>query len=215
MLHIGDPLPDALVATTRGEIDLRRFQGAGWLVIFGYPADFTAVCSTELAAAAARAPEFARRMTSLLAIGTSEVDTHRRWVSEIERGYRCRVQVPIVADPGGALSENLGLVHPADPARPSRVTYVVGPHQTVSAVVAYPAAVGRDWDELLRLCDALRLRAMHGLSAPAGWRPGDPALIPSALSNHEADHRYRGWWSTEDGRRLVEVPRLGGVADPA
>ncbi len=94
------------------------------------------------------------------------------------------------------------------------MTYLVGPHRTVSAVVAYPAAVGRDWDELLRLSDALRLRTLHGLSAPAGWRPGEPALIPPALSNHEADHRYRGWWFTGDGRRLVEVPRLGGERVP-
>jgi thioredoxin-dependent peroxiredoxin len=214
MLCIGDKLPLTTVETTRGELDLRRYQGAGWLVLFGYPADFTAVCSTELAAAASRVPAFAERTTRLLAVGTSDVDTHRRWARDVEECHGSRVQLPIVADPDRVLSEKLGLTQPADPARPARVTYVVEPGQTVAAVVAYPSAVGRDWDELLRLCDGLRLRRIHGLSAPAGWRRGDPALIPSALSDHEADHRYRGWWSTPDGRRLVDVPRRGGELVP-
>lgn len=207
MLRIGDPLPDVVIETTRGRVDLRRFQGAGWLLLFGYPADFTPVCSTELAAAAERFPAFAERATCLLAIGTSDVEAHRSWVDRIEASFGCRVPFPVAADHGGDLAAKLGFFHPADPARPSRVTYLVSPQRTVSAVVAYPTSVGRGWDELVRLCDAVRLRETYGLSAPAGWQRGEPALIPSALSNHEADQRWRGWWSMPDGRRMVEVPR--------
>ncbi|HEY8524657.1 MAG TPA: redoxin domain-containing protein [Acidimicrobiales bacterium] len=213
MLRVGDTLPQVALASTQGEVDVRRLQGAGWLLVFGYPDEVGPVCTTELAAAAARVPTFADRGIRLLAVAVGESDQHRGWCREVEDGYGCRVRFPVAADPDGVVAEKLGLIHPAE-AEPARVTYVVGPHLTVAAVVAHPAHVGRDWDELLRLCDALRLRALHGLAAPSGWRPGEPALVPAGLSNHEADHRYGGWWATGDGRRLVDVPIRGGERVP-
>jgi alkyl hydroperoxide reductase subunit AhpC len=60
MLRIGDTAPDFTAPTTQSpSMKFREWQGDSWVVLFSHPADFTPVCSSELAQFARRAPEFA------------------------------------------------------------------------------------------------------------------------------------------------------------
>jgi len=53
-IQLGTPRPDFTAETTEGRLNLPRYLGDTWGLLFSHPADFTPVCTTELG-------EFARR----------------------------------------------------------------------------------------------------------------------------------------------------------
>ena len=48
-IRLGDIAPNFTAQTTEGEMDFHQWLGNGWGVLFSHPADFTPVCTTELA----------------------------------------------------------------------------------------------------------------------------------------------------------------------
>ncbi len=47
----------------------------------------------------------------------------------------------------------------------------------------FPMSTGRNFDEILRVIDSLRLTAGRKLATPANWRPGDRAIIAGSVSD--------------------------------
>lgn len=64
--------------------------------------------------------------------------------------------------------------------------FVIGPDKTVKLTLTYPAAIGRNVDEIVRVLDALQLSAAHGVSTPVNWQDGDDVIISPAISDEDA-----------------------------
>ena len=82
-LHLGDVAPDFAAMTTDGEISFHEWKKGSWAVFFSHPADFTAVCTTELGRTAALHSEFAKRNTKALALSIDPIEEHQRWAPDI------------------------------------------------------------------------------------------------------------------------------------
>jgi alkyl hydroperoxide reductase subunit AhpC len=54
-------------------------------------------------------------------------------------------------------------------------------------VYVYPMSSGRNFDEVLRLLDSLQLSARHAVMAPVNWKPGEDFIIPTYVSDEEAN----------------------------
>ena len=97
-LTIGDTAPDFEADTTEGRISFHEWIGDGWAVLFSHPRDFTPVCTTELGYMAKIEPEFKKRNARLIGLSVDPVDSHSRWLGDIEETQGCKVNYPIIAD---------------------------------------------------------------------------------------------------------------------
>src|SRR5690606_19422020 len=77
-----------------------------------------------------------------------------------------------------------------------RTVYVVGPDKTIRAMLIYPMASGRNFDEVLRLIDSLQLTSKHKVATPVNWKQGEDVIIAPTLSDEEAKERFPGGWKT-------------------
>jgi len=89
-----DPVNDEIK-----KVKLEDFKGK-WLVLCFYPADFTFVCSTELAAINHVADEFKKLGVEVLSISTDTVFDHKGWIGQ-EPLLKGRVKFLMGSDPTG------------------------------------------------------------------------------------------------------------------
>jgi alkyl hydroperoxide reductase subunit AhpC len=187
-IQLGDPAPDFTQESTSGLICFHDWIGDSWAVLFSHPRDFTPVCTTELGTVARLKDEFDQRNVKVIALSVDALDDHHAWARDIEETQHVRLNFPIIADADRKVATLYGMIHPnADDTFTVRSVFVIGPDKRVKLMLTYPAATGRDFDELLRVIDSLQLTARHKLATPANWRPGDECVILPSVSNAEAD----------------------------
>lgn len=188
--RIGDEAPDFTATTTHGELTFSEWQGEDWVVLFSHPADFTPVCTTELAAFARRQGEFTERGTKLIGVSIDSIHAHLAWTENIRQQLDVSVDYPLVADLDQAVARTYGLVHPGESSTATvRALFVIDPSRTVRALIYYPLNVGRNVDEVLRLVDALQTASAHSVALPVDWRPGDSVVVPPPKTLAEVEGR--------------------------
>src|SRR6516225_10775701 len=97
-LRINDTAPDFEAETTKGKIRFHDWIGNQWAILFSHPKDFTPVCTTELGYMARIEPEFTKRNAKLIGLSVDPVDSHARWLADIEQTQGAKVNYPIVGD---------------------------------------------------------------------------------------------------------------------
>jgi peroxiredoxin (alkyl hydroperoxide reductase subunit C) len=66
--------------------------------------------------------------------------------------------------------------------------------------------VGRNFDEILRVIDALQLADARKVATPADWRPGGRVIIPLSITDAMAKERFpQGWDAPRPYLRLLDV----------
>src|SRR3546814_17430732 len=108
-LQLGDTAPNFSAETTQGKIDFHQFIGDGWAVLFSHPANFTPVCTTELAEVARLKPEFDKRKAKVIGLSVDELPSHAKWEKDIEETQGQAVNFPIIADSDRAVSDLYGM----------------------------------------------------------------------------------------------------------
>jgi alkyl hydroperoxide reductase subunit AhpC len=89
-----------------------------------------------------------------------------------------------------------------------RAVFIIGPDKKIKAMLIYPMTTGRNFDEVLRLLDALQLSARYGVATPVNWRPGDDVIIPTSVSDEAAAAKYpEGWKTLKPYLRMVAEPK--------
>ncbi len=188
--RIGDPAPDFTAMTTKGELTFSSWQEGKWVMLFSHPADFTPVCTTELAEFARRGEDFTRRNVKLIGISVDSIHSHQAWRQSIQDIFDVRVDFPMVADSNAAVAQRYGMIHPGASATATvRAVFMIDPKRVIRALVYYPLNVGRSVDELLRLLDALQTADKHSVSCPVNWKPGDKVIVPPPKTDDEVEQR--------------------------
>jgi alkyl hydroperoxide reductase subunit AhpC len=156
-IKLGDKAPDFVVETTQGTIRFREWKRDRWAVLFSHPADFTPVCTTELAAMATLTPEFEKRDTMVMALSVDPLDFHYRWLSDVESLAGTPVRFPMAADPHRWVANLYGMIHPSAGGQDTvRSLFLIDPLDRIKLMLAYPAGTGRNFEELLRVIDSLQ-----------------------------------------------------------
>ena len=207
-LQLGDEAPDFVADSTQGTINFHDWKRDHWALLFSHPEDFTPVCTTELGAAAVLKEEFEQRDTKLLAVSVDPLDSHYRWLGDIEDLTGCAVNFPIVADPNRWIASLYGLIHPdATGKQAARMAFLVDPHNRVRLLLVYPPSTGRNFRELLRALDSLQVADAHGVATPAGWEKGQDVIIPVGVRDEEARRRFpKGFTARRPYFRVTPQP---------
>ena len=170
-VQLGDTAPDFQAQTTEGPISFHDWVGDSWAVLFSHPKDFTPVCTTELGYMAKIKPEFDKRNVKVIGLSVDSTGDHKGWAKDIEETQGAAPNYPIIGDadfkvsklygmlPGGVSGDPLTRT-PAD-NQTVRNVFIIGPDKKIKLVLVYPMTTGRNFDEVLRVVDSLRLTAQH------------------------------------------------------
>ncbi|MFP4346267.1 MAG: peroxiredoxin [Anaerolineales bacterium] len=199
---IGDKFPTMKVQTTHGMMTLPDAFEGQWFILFSHPADFTPVCTTEFYAFQQRYPEFRALDTELIGLSVDQVFSHIKWTEWIAENLDVEIEFPIIADTG-AVAETLGLIHPGAGSHTVRAVFFVDPEGTIRAILYYPAELGRNFDEFVRMIKAFQVSDAQKVAMPANWPAneliGDRVIVPPATDVETAktrlqEHECYDWW---------------------
>ncbi len=144
-----------------------------WHVVCFYPADFTFVCPTEIAAMNAKYDEFQELGVEILAVSTDTKFSHKRFV-ETEPLLK-GLKLTIAADPKGDMTRAFGVMIEEEGIA-LRGRFLINPDGVVVAQEVQAPMVGRNVNEFLRQVRAWQHATKTGEVCPAGWRPGKKTL---------------------------------------
>ena len=185
-LRLGDIAPDFEQDTSIGRIRFHEWLGNGWGVLFSHPADFTPVCTTELGYTAKLKQQFDQRNVKVLALSVDPVDSHKKWINDINETQSTTVNFPIIADPDRKVSELYDMIHPnANATLTVRSVFVIDPSKKIRLTITYPASTGRNFDEILRVIDSLQLTDKYSVATPVNWKDGEDVIIVPSLQDPE------------------------------
>ena len=189
-LQLNGPAPDFKAKTTHGEVQLSEWEKGKWVILFSHPADFTPVCTTEFIAFAKLHDELGKRNVALLGNSIDSVYSHIAWVRNIKEKFGVEIKFPIIADLDMKVANLYGMVHAASSDTAAvRAVFFIDPKRVLRAMIYYPMNVGRNFDEVVRVIDALQTADKHGVACPADWRPGDKVIVPPPATTVEAEKR--------------------------
>lgn len=209
-LRLGDIAPDFTQQSSEGDIHFHEWLGNHWGILFSHPADFTPVCTTELGFTAKLQDEFAKRNVKVLALSVDPVDSHKRWIGDINETQNTQVNFPIIADADRKVSTLYDLIHPnASDTLTVRSLFVIDPNKKIRLIITYPASTGRNFNEILRVIDSLQLTDNHKVATPANWQAGEEVVIvPSLQDADEIKRRFpKGYRAVKPYLRLTPDPR--------
>lgn len=194
-VRIGETAPDFEADTTMGHIKLSDWAAGNWVFFFSHPADFTPVCTTEMGRTSQLAEQFSKRGVKPLGLSTDSVQEHLKWVEDVNDTQSTVLAFPIVADLDLEIAKTYGMIHPEQSATEAvRAVFIIDPQMKVRLTMTYPMSVGRNFDEILRVIDALQAGDKYRIATPADWKPGGEVIIPPSIPDEMAKTLFpQGW----------------------
>ena len=206
-LLLGDIVPDFTADTTLGPISFHDWIGDGWAFFFSHPGDFTPVCTTEMGRTSQLSAEFDKRGVKPIGLSTDGVDEHLKWIDDVNDTQNTTLRFPIVADPDFKVARLYDMIHPAQSETAAvRSVFIIDPDKKLRLTMTYPMNVGRNFDEILRVIDALQTADRHRIATPADWRPGGDVIIPTSIGDKMAEGLFPQGWTTH--RPYLRTTRL-------
>ena len=130
---------------------------------------------------AARSDEFEALNCQLVGLSVDGLYSHIAWLRTIRdkivyRGMQhVEVRFPLIADLRMKVANLYGMIQPGESSTSAvRAVFFIDPDATIRAVIYYPLALGRNFDEIKRVLV---------------WHPGDEAIVPTASSSAAAEER--------------------------
>jgi len=208
MPRIGEKAPAFKAVTTQGEIDFPKQYEGHWVILFSHPADFTPVCTSEFMTFATLENKFDELDCKLVGLSVDGLYSHIAWLRTIKdkmeyKGMKnVEVKFPLIEDITMEVAKKYGMIQPGEAATKAvRAVFVIDPKGVIRTIIYYPLSLGRNFDELIRVVQALKTADAFSISTPADWRPGDDVIVPTAGSCGVAKERMDG---KEEGVTCVD-----------
>ena len=199
MPRIGDIAPEFKAVTTQGDINFPSDYKGKWTILFSHPADFTPVCTSEFMTFASMQDEFEKLNTQLVGLSVDGLYSHIAWLRTIKEKIEYKgmkdveVKFPLIEDITMEVANKYGMLQPGESnTKAVRAVFFIDPQSVIRAIIYYPLALGRNFDEIKRVIIALQTADNFKVAMPADWRPGDDVIVPTAGSCGVAKDRMDG-----------------------
>ncbi|XP_075038547.1 peroxiredoxin-6-like [Mixophyes fleayi] len=208
MLMLGDEVPDFKADTTEGIINFHEYTKDSWKVILSHPGVFTPVCTTELAYVAKNIAQYNERKVKVIAISFDTIERYKEWLQDINVLNKEDPSKPLpflsIADKSRDIGVMLGLIRASEKtqqglALTARHVFIIGPDNKLKCCLIYPAATGRDMDEIIRAIDSIQLTYNMGVSTAANWKKGEKVIVPENMPPEKVQKYIKN-------RKVVNLP---------
>ncbi|MFN8168877.1 MAG: peroxiredoxin [Candidatus Nanopelagicales bacterium] len=207
-IRLGDEAPNFTAETTEGSVTFHDWKDGSWAVLFSHPADFTPVCTTELGRTASLKDEFDKRGVKAIAVSVDPVDSHKSWAPDIAEVGGTALNFPIIADESREVSQAYDMIHPGEGDTSTvRSVFIVDPKNKVRLTLTYPKSVGRNFDEIVRVIDALQLTDRATVSTPVDWKPGERVIVAPTISTEDAKEKFTDVVEVTPYLRYADEPK--------
>ena len=201
---IGKPAPAWTANTTHGEINFPADYKGKWVILFSHPADFTPVCTTEFMTFASLQDELRDKYnTELIGLSIDSVHAHLGWVESI-KGIRWNgmdgadINFPIIDDVTMNVANKYGMIQGESDTAAVRAVFFIDPEGMMRTILYYPASLGRNFDEIVRIIAGLQKSDAENVALPANWKQGDDVIVPppvttDQIAQRKEDAKEQGW----------------------
>ena len=115
---------------------------------------------------------------------------------DIEETQGVGLNFPLIADPDRKVAEAYDMIHPkALETLTVRSVFVIDPAKKIRLTLTYPAATGRNFDEIFRVVESMQMTDKHKVATPANWKNGEDVIIVPAVSDDEAKELFPAGWT--------------------
>ena len=161
------------------DFELSKNLGKNGAVVFFWPLDFTFVCPSEIIAMDHRVKDFQAKGFNVIGVSIDSDVVHFAWKNTpVNQGGIGNVQFPMVSDLNKQISRDYDVLF--DESVALRGSFLIDKHQVIRHVVINDLPLGRNMDEMLRMCDALTFFEENGEVCTAGWNKGDKGMKADA-----------------------------------
>lgn len=193
---IGDDAPVFTAESTQGTINFPADYDGKWVILFSHPADFTSICTSELAVFAAMDEEFKSLNAELLGVSVDSISSHLAWLKNIQdkiefHNYKGQqINYPLIADIKMSVAKKYGMIQPnASDTKAVRAVFFIDPKAKVRAIIYYPLTNGRNFEEIKRLLIAMQTTDKFGVGTPADWKVGEEVMVPAPTTMKALNER--------------------------
>lgn len=204
---IGNPAPPFKAVTTHGEVNFPKDYKGKWVILFSHPADFTPVCTTEFMTFASLHDEFLKLNCDLIGLSIDSVHAHLGWAHAIQ-GYEwneiknAEVKFPIIDDVKMDVAKKYGMIQGDSDTKTVRAVFFIDPEGKIRTMLYYPAALGRNFDEIKRILIGLQKADSDQVALPANWTPGKDVILPAPSKSEDIGKRIAEAKDSKDMTQL-------------
>lgn len=193
---VGKPAPDFKCQAVYGNGEIKEYVRSDAMkgkygIVFFWPLDFTFVCPSELIAVDHRMDQFKALGVEVVGVSIDSHFTHNAWRNTaINDGGIGPVKYTMAADITHDIARAYDVETPGGVA--FRGVFIIDKNGVVRSQIINDLPLGRNFDEVIRLIEALQFHEAHGEVCPAGWKKGDsgmkasPAGVAEYLSKNAA-----------------------------
>lgn len=133
------------------------------------------MCTTEFISFSNYHSKFKKINCELLALSVDNITSHLSWVYDIYKSTGIQIPFPIIDDKKCKIAKMYNMMG-IDDETTIRSVYIICPEGKIRAILEYPASLGRNIGEILRMVEALQESDVNKVATPANWVPGMPTI---------------------------------------
>lgn len=133
----------------------------------------------------------------LIALSCDSVASHLGWIKDIQAygNQSGDFPYPIIDDANRELAVKFNMldkdeIGAAGLPLTCRAVFIIDPLKRLRTSILYPASTGRNFDEILRVVDALQLTDRNKVATPVDWKKGEWCMVLPTVKDEEIPALY-------------------------